>query len=62
MSEIAADVLDMDRYVVLSGPSHAEEVGRELPTTVATASRDLKAAEASPGSFYDGTFPRLYHG
>lgn len=25
MSEIAADVLDMDRYVVLSGPSHAEK-------------------------------------
>ena len=46
MSEIAAEHLDLDRYVVLSGPSHAEEVGRRLPTTVAAASYDLKAAEA----------------
>ena len=46
MSEIAAEHLDLDRYVVLSGLSHAEEVGRRLPTTVAAASYDLKAAEA----------------
>ena len=40
MSEIAEEVMGedfLDRYVVLSGPSHAEEVGRRLPTTVATA-------------------------
>ena len=59
MSEIAADVLDMDRYVVLSGPSHAEEVGRKLPTTVATASRDLKAAEAIQDLFMTERF-RVY--
>ncbi len=59
MSEIAVDVLDMDRYVVLSGPSHAEEVGRKLPTTVATASRDLKAAEAIQDLFMTERF-RVY--
>ena len=59
MSEIAADVLDMDRYVVLSGPSHAEEVGRKLPTTVATASRNLKAAEAIQDLFMTERF-RVY--
>ena len=59
MSEIAADVLDMDRYVVLSGPSHAEEVGRKLPTTVATASRNIEAAEAIQDLFMTDRF-RVY--
>ena len=31
--------------VVLSGPSHAEEVGRKIPTGVVVASEDLKIAE-----------------
>ena len=30
------------KYVVLSGPSHAEEVGKLMPTTVAVASDDIK--------------------
>jgi glycerol-3-phosphate dehydrogenase (NAD(P)+) len=34
------------RYVILSGPSHAEEVGRLVPTAVMTASKDLTAAQA----------------
>lgn len=59
MSEIAAEHLDMDRYVVLSGPSHAEEVGRRLPTTVATASVNLKAAEAIQDLFMTERF-RVY--
>ena len=59
MSEIAAEELDMDRYVVLSGPSHAEEVGRRLPTTVASASRNLAAAEAIQELFMTDRF-RVY--
>lgn len=59
MSEIAAEELDMDRYVVLSGPSHAEEVGRRLPTTVASASKNLKAAEAIQDLFITDRF-RVY--
>lgn len=59
MSEIAAEKLDMDRYVVLSGPSHAEEVGRRLPTTVASASKNLKAAEAVQELFMTDRF-RVY--
>ena len=27
------------KYAVLSGPSHAEEIARKLPTTVAAASK-----------------------
>ncbi|NLD11610.1 MAG: NAD(P)H-dependent glycerol-3-phosphate dehydrogenase [Clostridiales bacterium] len=45
MSEIAYILRPDVKYVVLSGPSHAEEVGRFLPTTVAVASRDIKLAE-----------------
>ena len=44
MSEIAFSIKDDLRYVVLSGPSHAEEVGRKMPTTVAVASKDMNDA------------------
>ncbi len=33
------------RYVVLSGPSHAEEVGRLVPTAVVAASSNMESAE-----------------
>ncbi|MBQ0079464.1 MAG: NAD(P)-dependent glycerol-3-phosphate dehydrogenase, partial [Eubacterium sp.] len=59
MSEIAADVIDPNKYVVLSGPSHAEEVGRHQPTTVAVASTNLKAAEQVQDLFMTNRF-RLY--
>lgn len=59
MSEIAAESLDMNRYVVLSGPSHAEEVGRKLPTTVAAASYNIDAAEKIQDLFMTDRF-RVY--
>ena len=59
MSEIAATELDMNRYVVLSGPSHAEEVGRRLPTTVAAASKNTEAAEFVQELFMTDRF-RVY--
>lgn len=59
MSEIAFAQLPEARYVVLSGPSHAEEVGKNLPTTVAVASRDLKLAEEAQEIFMTERF-RVY--
>lgn len=62
MSEIAAEILGedaMDRYVVLSGPSHAEEVGRKLPTTVAAASGNMDAAKKIQDLFMTDRF-RVY--
>lgn len=44
MSELVAEVLGDVRYAILSGPSHAEEVARRVPTAVMTASRDAAAA------------------
>ncbi|MBR0598851.1 NAD(P)H-dependent glycerol-3-phosphate dehydrogenase [Sinanaerobacter chloroacetimidivorans] len=45
LSEIAFEKLPNAKYVVLSGPSHAEEVGRGLPTTLVAASIDVALAE-----------------
>ena len=59
MSEIACEIIPGSRYVVLSGPSHAEEVGRFLPTTVAAASVDVKAAEYVQDLFMTDRF-RVY--
>ena len=35
------------RIVALSGPTHAEEVARDMPTTIVSACEDLAAAEES---------------
>jgi glycerol-3-phosphate dehydrogenase (NAD(P)+) len=41
----------LQRYVVLSGPSHAEEVGREVPTAVVVASPSVASAEYAQDLF-----------
>lgn len=46
LSEVLTEELPNNSIVVLSGPSHAEEVGKDMPTTVVVASHDTKAAEA----------------
>jgi glycerol-3-phosphate dehydrogenase (NAD(P)+) len=43
-SEIVREVLGIHHLAVLSGPSHAEEVSRGLPTSVVAASQDLELA------------------
>ena len=45
--------------VVLSGPSHAEEVGRRIPTGVVAAADDLKIAEQVQDLFMNQRF-RVY--
>lgn len=45
ISELVEEILPDNEYVILSGPSHAEEVGKDLPTTVVSASKNLKTAE-----------------
>lgn len=45
LSEVIRQALPKNRIVVLSGPSHAEEVARGVPTTVVAASTDHEAAE-----------------
>jgi len=51
--------LALDRVVVLSGPSHAEEVSRSIPTTVVAASENHELAVKVQESFSTETF-RIY--
>jgi glycerol-3-phosphate dehydrogenase (NAD(P)+) len=44
-TEIIRDVLGDIPLAVLSGPSHAEEVARKIPTAVSVASQDKKLSE-----------------
>lgn len=47
ISQVATDVLGegvLEKYAVLSGPSHAEEVSRRVPTAVTAASVNLQTA------------------
>ncbi|MBD2869641.1 NAD(P)H-dependent glycerol-3-phosphate dehydrogenase [Paenibacillus arenilitoris] len=48
-----------DELVVLSGPSHAEEVIRKLPTTVVVASANIRAAEQAQDALMNTDF-RVY--
>ncbi len=45
--------------VALSGPSHAEEVGRRVPTGCVAASNDIKAALVTQDAFMNNAF-RVY--
>jgi len=45
MTEVIKDELPMVNAVVLSGPSHAEEVSKEVPTAMVIASEDEKIAD-----------------
>ncbi|MBI4394830.1 MAG: NAD(P)-dependent glycerol-3-phosphate dehydrogenase [Candidatus Omnitrophica bacterium] len=58
-SEIIHSVLGRVNFVVLSGPSHAEEVARNIPTLVVVASKDAKHAEAVQEALRDSRF-RIY--
>jgi glycerol-3-phosphate dehydrogenase (NAD(P)+) len=48
-----------NKICVISGPSHAEEVGKKLPTTVVSASRQQVIAEAVQDAFMNSYF-RVY--
>ena len=43
-SEVISEIIPDNPIVVMSGPCHAEEIGRGIPTTVVCASRDKDAA------------------
>lgn len=45
LSEVITEEINTDKLVVMSGPSHAEEVARCIPTTIVAASDNHNAAE-----------------
>jgi glycerol-3-phosphate dehydrogenase (NAD(P)+) len=59
MSAVIDDVLERDDVVVLSGPSHAEEVARGVPTAVVVAAADADRAATVQQAFMNDRF-RIY--
>ncbi|MDR0879978.1 MAG: NAD(P)H-dependent glycerol-3-phosphate dehydrogenase [Clostridioides sp.] len=59
LSEVFKEEFPENCFVVLSGPSHAEEVARKIPTTVVVASEDLNIAEDVQDMFMTPEF-RVY--
>lgn len=59
LSEVVEEELPNNPYVTLSGPSHAEEVARDIPTTVVVASSDLEVAQRVQDIFMSPKF-RVY--
>ena len=51
MSEVITEVSGTRRVVVLSGPSHAEEVGKDLPCSVCAAAEDMTLAAVEDMEF-----------
>ena len=62
MSEVMLDVLAYEKkskLAILSGPSHAEEVSRKIPTAVVSASFNLRTAKTVAAAFNTPYF-RVY--
>ena len=45
MSEVISSEIPQAKVVALSGPTHAEEVAKDLPTTIVAAHKDIIVAE-----------------
>jgi glycerol-3-phosphate dehydrogenase (NAD(P)+) len=59
ISEVCKEIIPDNPYVVLSGPSHAEEVARDLPTTIVAASEDRELSKFIQETFNSDTL-RVY--
>jgi glycerol-3-phosphate dehydrogenase (NAD(P)+) len=59
MSELAQEILHIPHVVVLSGPSHAEEVARNIPTAVVAACEDETRAQQIQ-KIFTAPFFRVY--
>jgi glycerol-3-phosphate dehydrogenase (NAD(P)+) len=60
ISEILKEIIDKNiKYVVLSGPSHAEEVARDIPTSIVAASENIEWSKIVQNTFSNISF-RVY--
>ena len=59
LSEVIEEEIPQAKVTVLSGPSHAEEVGRNLPTTVVVGAKEQSVAEYLQNVFMNDVF-RVY--
>ncbi len=56
LSEIAADILPKHKFALITGPSFAKEVSKQLPTAVVSASTDVEFAKYVQKLFSNDTF------
>lgn len=59
LSQVINEEIPQAKIAVLSGPSHAEEVGKELPTTVVVGAADKELAQTVQDIFMNDFF-RVY--
>lgn len=59
LSQTIAEEIPHNPIVTLTGPCHAEEVGRGVPTTVVAAGRDSAAVDSVRAAFQSSCF-RIY--
>ncbi|MDO5041147.1 MAG: NAD(P)H-dependent glycerol-3-phosphate dehydrogenase [Peptoniphilus sp.] len=59
VSEISEEILPQNVFVTLSGPSHAEEVGKDIPTAVTVSSKNHEVAKKIQHAFVSKYF-RVY--
>lgn len=59
LSQVIEEEIPQALVAVMSGPSHAEEVGRGIPTTIVVGAHDRKIAEYLQGIFMNEVF-RVY--
>ena len=59
LSQIIEEEIPQAQVAVLSGPSHAEEVGKGIPTTIVVGAKEKKTAEYLQNLFMNDAF-RVY--
>jgi len=59
LSQIVEEIIPQADVAVLSGPSHAEEVGRGIPTTIVVGAKTKKTAQTVQNIFMNEVF-RVY--
>lgn len=60
LSEIIEEEIPQATVAVLSGPSHAEEVGRGIPTTIVVGTKKAGDSGIFTELIYESGIPRLY--
>ncbi|MFQ9800083.1 MAG: 2-dehydropantoate 2-reductase N-terminal domain-containing protein [Clostridia bacterium] len=60
LGQVIAQECPEHQVAALSGPSHAEEVSRKIPTTVVASSASEGGCGTDPGAVHERVFSRVY--
>lgn len=60
LTDIVEQEIPQAEVAVMCGPSHAEEVGIGLPTTVVAGAKKTCSCRGNPGHFHEQRFPCVY--